>query len=832
MTVSVTDEAMRRASSAEVAGTAGSVPALELTGIGKRYGPTIANDDVSFRIPAGEIVGLIGANGAGKSTLMRVLAGVTLPDSGDLAIAGSRVDLAHYSPHAARREGIRIVHQELSLCGSLTVAENFFVEQPGAAGHAPGWRRFYERLARTSIDEIFPASAIDPSAKVRSLPIAQRQMVEIARAAASPSLRVLILDEPTSALDAGRSADLQAFIGALASRGVAVIFISHKLHEVSAVVNRVLVMRNARLIRDAPVGEITVPQMIEAMAGEAADVLSASRKAMPEGAAGVRPFVDIAAPFAGETLHLRAGEIIGLAGLEGSGQPAFLHAIRQVARGRRIAGISCRAKAAFVSGDRRGEGVFPFWNAILNATIGQVAAGPATAWLRPSVEREAAARWLEAVRLPAGRGDSPILDLSGGNQQKVLMARALLADAEIILLDDPTRGVDVSVKREFYRLIREAAAQGKLIIWYSSETIEFLECDRVFVLHEGSVRRTLDGGDISEDAIVSTAFAERIGAGGDARADGKASAAARSARVNPGTLAPVLILAAIFAVIAILNRSAASLFGIALLSSAAVPLVLVTIAQMFIIGGSEIDLGVGAYAGLANVLSATILVHAPWLGALTLAGLLASYAVLGLLIQVRAMPAIVVTLGASFIWAGIGYAIQPTPGGSAPYWLAAAAAWSPAGISSSVVLIVVVLAAGVAINAARPGVALRGFGANPRAMIQGGWSAPRMAMLRYAIAGLFALLAGLSMTAFNSSSDINAGGSYTLLSIAAAVVGGCSLLGGEISASGAVCGALSLSLIGSLLGFLGVSTDYNAAVQGGLLIGILAARELLRWRRR
>ena len=832
MTVSVTDGAMRRASSPDREGVVRSAMALDLSGIGKRYGPTIANEDVSFRIPAGEIVGLIGANGAGKSTLMRVLAGVTQPDSGDLAIAGTRVDLAHYSPHAARRAGIRIVHQELSLCGSLTVAENFFVEQPGAAGQAPGWRRFYERLARKSIEEIFPDSGVDPGVKVRTLPIAQRQMVEIARAAASPSLRVLILDEPTSALDARRSADLQAFIGTLAARGVAVIFISHKLHEVAAVASRILVMRNARLIRDAPVSEITVPQMIEAMAGEAADALTASRPEAISGAASARTLVEIEAPFAGEALHLHAGEIIGLAGLEGSGQPEFLHAIRQAARSRRIAGISCRAKAAFVSGDRRGEGVFPFWNAILNATIGQVAAGPATAWLRPSAERATASRWLEAVRLPSGRGESPILDLSGGNQQKVLMARALLADADIILLDDPTRGVDVAVKREFYRLIREAAAQGKLIIWYSSETIEFLECDRVFVLHDGSVRRILEGGDISEDSIVSTAFAERLGAAGDRSEGGKAWAGARRLPVNPGALAPVLILAAIFAIIAILNRSAASLFGIGLLSSAAVPLVLVTIAQMFIIGGSEIDLGVGAYAGLANVLSATVLVHAPWLGALTLIGLLASYGVLGWLIQVRAMPAIVVTLGASFIWAGIGYAVQPTPGGSAPPWLGAVATWSPAGLSSSVIVIILALIAGVLLNAARPGVALRGFGANPRAMVQGGWSAPRMAMLRYAIAGLFALLAGLSMTAFNSSSDINAGGSYTLLSIAAAVVGGCSLLGGEISASGAVCGALSLSLIGSLLGFLGVSTDFNAAVQGGLLILILAARELLRWRRR
>jgi ribose transport system ATP-binding protein len=805
----------------DVSGAAGE--ALALAGITKRYGPTLANEDVSFRIAAGEVVGLIGANGAGKSTLMRILAGVTEPDAGELAIAGRRIELARYTPHGARVAGIRIVHQELSLCGSLTVAENFFVEQPGSGGSGPAWRRACERLARAHIDAIFPASGIDPRARAGTLPIAQRQMVEIARAAASPDLGVLILDEPTSSLDSRRSDDLQRFIGRLAARGVAVIFISHKLHEIAAVTRRVLVMRNGRLVRDEATGAIGVPQMIEAMAGEAAAALSAARPPAPSASAAA--LVTIGAPFGTAGLTLHAGEIVGLAGLEGGGQPELLHAIRRAARGRRIAGITCGAKAAFVSGDRRGEGVFPLWSAIANATIARIAAGPATAWLRPAGERAEAARWLEAVRLPADRAGAPILDLSGGNQQKVLMARALMAEADIILLDDPTRGVDVAVKREFYRLIRDAAAQGKLIVWHSSETIEFLECDRVCVLHDGAIRRVLAGDGISEDAIVSTAFAEQIGG------DGRAAGGERRFRRDWSAAAPVLILAAIFGIIVALNRSVASLFGIGLLSGAAVPLVLVTLAQMVVIGGSEIDLGVGACAGLANVLSATILVRAPWAGALALLLLLGAYALLGWLIQVRAMPAIVVTLGASFIWAGIGYALQPTPGGSAPGWLAAASAWSPAGVSSSVVFIVAALLGGLALNASRIGVVLRGFGANPRAMAQSGWPAARIAMLRYAIAGGFAVLAGLSMTAINTSSDINAGGSYTLLSIAAAVIGGCSLLGGEITALGAVCGALSLSLIGSLLGFLGVSTDYNAAVQGGMLIAILAAREILRWRR-
>jgi len=252
----------------------------------------------------------------------------------------------------------------------------------------------------------------------------------------------------------------------------------------------------------------------------------------------------------------------------------------------------------------------------------------------------------------------------------------------------------------------------------------------------------------------------------------------------------------------------------------------VALGQMFVVGGSEIDLGVGAFAGLANVLSATFLVSAPLLGAATLLVALGAYAGLGLLIQARAIPAIVVTLGASFIWAGVGYALQPTPGGSAPGWLAAAAAFHLAGVPASVLVVVVAAIAASLLNASRLGVVLRGFGANPRAVAQCGWSPLAASLSRYAIAGCFALLAGLAMTAINTASDINAGGSYTLLSVAAVVVGGSALIGGRIAPVGVVCGALSLSLIGSLLGFLGVSTDYNAAVQGGLLIAILVLRAM------
>ncbi len=801
---------------------AGEPAVLRLDGITKAYGPTIANESLSFAIARGETVGLIGANGAGKSTLMRILAGISMPDAGTLAIGGERVDLARFNPQRAREYGIRIVHQELSLCHSLTVAENFYVEQPGLAAGSPFWRARYAALAAHSIAAIFPGSGIDPRARVADLPIAQRQLVEIARAASDPGLRVLILDEPTSALDRPHSMALQSFIAERARAGAAVIFISHKLQEVAAVSHRVLVMRNGRLVRSAPASQISVPQMVDAMAGEVRQTLSTAA-AQPASAASAEAAAKakIGAPLAVASITLRAGEIVGLTGLEGSGQLAFLHALHAAVRRRRTPGLTCHGRAAYVSGDRLGEGVFPLWDVLANTTIGRVAAGPALAWLRPAAERAWAARWLDAVQLPAARRRSAILELSGGNQQKVLMARAMMTDADIILLDDPTRGVDVAVKQEFYRLIREAATLGKLVVWYSSETIEFQECDRALVFHDGVIRRVLGREALTEEAIVGAAFAEWLAEGAAGRSRG------RPAHEGLFRLVPALILVLMFATIALLNHNAATLFGIDLLTTASVPLVLVALGQMLVVGGSEIDLGVGAFASLVNVLSATALVDHPAWGALDLAVALTAYALLGLLIQVRAIPAIVVTLGASFIWAGIGYALQPTPGGSAPGWLAAAAAGHVAGLPASVITVLVALVLAAVFNAGRSGVVLRGFGANPRALEQGGWSARAAALVRYGVAGGFALAAGLAMTAINTASDINAGGSYTLLSIAAVVVGGCALAGGWIAPAGVVCGALSLSLIGSLLGFLGVSSDYNAAVQGGLLIAILVLRQAL-----
>ncbi len=291
--------------------------------------------------------------------------------------------------------------------------------------------------------------------------------------------------------------------------------------------------------------------------------------------------------------------------------------------------------------------------------------------------------------------------------------------------------------------------------------------------------------------------------------------------------APFASLAIVLAVMGVANPESLSRFGLDLLLSPAIPLVLVALGQMFVVGGSEIDLGAGAFASLVNVITATLLLDRPSVGAAGLALALLAYAGLGALIQIRRIPAIVVTLGASFIWHGIGYTLQPTPGGGSPGWLTGIFGVSLPLLPSAVGFILLAGLVAVAIDRAPVGVVLRAFGNNPQAMARSGWGAVRYAALRYLIAGAFILVAGLALTAINTASDVNAGSSFTLLGVAAVVMGGCSLLGGVISPFGVVAGAVTLALIGALLGMLNVSPNLNAAVQGLMLLAILGFRAVL-----
>jgi ribose transport system ATP-binding protein len=458
-----------------------------------RFGEVRALDGVSLTLHAGECLGLVGHNGAGKSTVVNVLNGGLVPQEG--AVEGGRAGV-RWDVAAARATGLRCVFQELSLCPNLTVIENARLMHRGAFGLF--WKAPARRLAAAALDRVFPGHGIDLRATVGSLPIAQRQMVEIALAFAEGAVapRVVILDEPTSSLDAAIAAQLLAHVRSFVAAGGAVILISHILSEILATASRVVVMKDGRIVADRPAASFTHETLVAAMGSAAA------RGARARARAGQG--VVISEPGLGLPFRVERGEVVGLTGLAGHGQTALLRALHErLSPGWRAPRDPA---VAFVAGDRRSDGVFELWSIRANLTIAALGDLVRRGMVDRRAEAAAAEAWRAKIGIRSPDLGLPILSLSGGNQQKVLFARALLTRAPVVLMDDPMRGVDVGTKREVYQMIRAESEAGRAFVWYSTELEEMELCDRVYVFREGRIVRELTGGEISEDAILAASF--------------------------------------------------------------------------------------------------------------------------------------------------------------------------------------------------------------------------------------------------------------------------------------------------------------------------------------
>ncbi len=794
-----------------------------LHSIQKRYGATNALRGVSLNVNHGEVIGLIGANGAGKSTLTRILSGVTLPDSGELFHDGHPIDVTAYSPRVASRLGIRVVYQELSLCTNLSVLENFWVEQHLASVGGLGWRKRALANTQRALDDVFPGHDIDPRARLGKLSISQRQMIEICRAVTMKDLRLLILDEPTSSLGAFQTAQLMAQIATLKKKRVSVLFISHRLGEILGVADRIVVMQDGAKVWEGPNANLDQRTLVEKMIGERWDAPERfDSGSIQNKSVGNEVYLRTSQlSFEGLTninAEFRSGELVGIAGLDGSGQREFLRALF-FTRGTTKGTVQKTGRLAYVTGDRKKEGVFPMWPIFDNMTIVEINQAPLFGKLDLRGLTAKVEKWYSNLSIKAQSPQAAILSLSGGNQQKVLVARALLADADVVILDDPTKGVDVGTKEQMHQLFKTAAENGKLLIWYSTEDEELVRCSRVLVFRYGQIVAELKNGVISKDKIIEASFQ------GEQLADRTENQRNKAKRVANEILIPLGAMLSVFFLSGALQPAVLSEFGIDLLVKASIPLVFAALAQMYIIGLSHIDLGVGAYMGLVSVLCATVMRQHLGLGLGLIALTMVGYGVMGALIYLRSIPSVVVTMGMSFVWMGIGYLLQPGPGGQPPDWLIHA--FNVHLIVPESVLIVI--AAGLLaflFYRSGYGTVLRGFGNSPVAVERSGWSSLKAHIAAYVIASFFSVIGGIAMTAASAGSDINATASYTLLTVAAVVIGGSELIGGVVSPFGTVIGAITLSLVGALVGFLRLDSSYVTAVQGGLLIAILAFRLL------
>ena len=482
------------------------LPIVHLDGIAKAFGAVRALNGVDLSVDGGECVGLIGHNGAGKSTLMQVVAGTTRPDSGRIVVDGQQQQ--GYSARRAHRLGIRCVFQELSLCPNLTVAENTKIVHPALRGLR--WRRRCAALIAEKLDEIFPGHGISPSDPVQGLPIGRRQMLEVARAftVSDQCVRLVILDEPTSALDYHTAGQLLGFMRRAVDRGLSFVLVSHLLRDILNVCDRVVVMRDGQTSASGDASGFDRDKLVAAMGGAEAHRLQpelGTKLPRSQTPLGVRARTE--PPNARTELTAHEGEIVGLAGLAGHGQTDLLRAMFAAASHPR-AGLEIRDPVALVTGDREADGIFPRWSICENISIGSLRGLRVGPFISLQREQALAALWRNKIGIRAPDLSGNILSLSGGNQQKVLFARALSCDARVVLMDDPLRGVDLATRLDIYTLIHQQAQAGKTFLWYTTELDELLQCDRVYVFRNGTITDALTRSEVSEERIIQSSFKE------------------------------------------------------------------------------------------------------------------------------------------------------------------------------------------------------------------------------------------------------------------------------------------------------------------------------------
>jgi ribose transport system ATP-binding protein len=478
---------------------------VKLDGVEKHFGAVRALDGVDLEILAGECVGLVGHNGAGKSTLMNILTGTLAPGAGSISVDGALED--RYSVGRALALGIRCVFQELSLCPNLSIAENTRVNHASLRG--VGWRRKAAALISEKLDEIFPGHGIDASDIVGDLSIGRRQMVEVARAftVTDDPLNLVILDEPTSSLDAHTAGQLLDFVRRFVGGGKSCILISHLLGEVLGNADRIIVMRDGKVVAANNAAAFDRDRLVATMGGAAAARVPAASSRRKSEIGPVRVRARPARQTNDMELVARSGEIIGLAGLAGNGQTDLLLAIFDAAGGKRP-GMEVTAPVALVAGDRQSDGIFPQWSIAQNIGIRSIERMLSGMLISARREAELAAHWQQKIKIRTPDMGNNILSLSGGNQQKALFARALGSDAMIILMDDPMRGVDIGTKLDVYDLIREEALNGRTFLWYTTETEELENCDRVYVFHSGRIVANLSQDELTEEKVIQSSFGE------------------------------------------------------------------------------------------------------------------------------------------------------------------------------------------------------------------------------------------------------------------------------------------------------------------------------------
>jgi len=803
---------------------------LSLKDISKFFPGVKALDKVNLAVVAGEVHGLVGENGAGKSTLMGVASGSLVANEGQMSFMGHLVE---GNPEHIRDLGLAIVRQEPLLLPDLTVAENIWLGLPERARPAIADMR---RFAADALSAWSDDTDIAVDERIESLNPEKRFIVEIVKALAS-DLRLLVLDEPTEHLMAEDVQRLFARIRALTARGISVIYISHRIKEVQQIADRLTVLRDGKSVGTYAADGLSEDDIVTLIVGSTLDAEFPPKGHFEEN----DPVVLRVAGYCGPNFHdvdlqLKHGEIVGLAGIDANGQREFLRALAGLNAGSGAIEVAGKAvtirnpKAAiaagfsFLPGDRHREGMAGDLTVRENFTmrsLGRDIVGPFIRHSSETTRSQTAIRQF-AVKTPST--ETQIGTLSGGNQQKIILASVIAADPKVLLIDEPTQGVDVGARAEIYAKLREIASRGVAIIIVSSDANEIAGlCDRVMVFSRGTIVERIAGDAVSENAItgaVLRATSVRV---------------RHHARISPfvkwasGNWAPMVMVGICVIMMGIVASSISPTYlsprGLAMLMVLVTTLALVAYGQQLLMLVGGIDLSVGPLMGLVGVVGSFYLQEdaGVWMHAIGFAAILATALGVGLLnftlIEIIKLHPLIATLATYMGLQAVSLLLRPTPDGMIDYAILDIVGYR-LGFVPVAFLVMVALALVLERILFRSGfgISLRGHGSRAEAARLMGISPRSMRLIAYLGCSLLAGIAGITMMAQVGIGDARAGIGYTLTSIAAAVIGGASLFGARGSFIGAFFGALLITQVNQVASFLRLDAAWSNYLLGGIIL--------------
>lgn len=817
---------------------------LEAVGLSKQYGPVLALKEMSLTVRAGEIRALVGENGSGKSTFVGLVSGTVIPTTGDVTIADRR--LTRHIPVESQNAGAFTVFQDGSLLTDLTVAQNLYIGTP--KGQRPKFSDVFRWAKARLIDYDLD---LNPLMKVAQLAPGDRQLLEIVRAIMARP-RLLMLDESTSALDSAGVDRVLALMRVAAAQGSGVLFVTHRLSEVFRVADTVSILRDGNFIDTLQASETSPAEIVDLMAGTKVSMDFPDRRELDYAAEVVLRADRVGGDnFGPVNVELRRGEILGIAGADGNGQAQLLRGLAGlgldsgeiVIEGKSVKNYqqATSNRIVFLSGDRKQESLFQSLTIQENLTAGVLNRISTAGLTRYGAERGFVRDQIRNFGIRLGSPSHLPSSLSGGNQQKIAISRALATSPQVFLIDEPTQGVDVRSRMDIYRMLRECADAGNAVVIVSSDASELAGiADRIVVMSRGQVIEELSGLDSTETSIVKAFAVEtRVHEEGEALStelmklevsgDSKVPSWLRNGEtIRLSVLALFIVL--IGAIAASVNPSFLTEIGLKNILVIATPLAAAAVAQYFVLLVGGIDVSVGATMSLSVVIISFVVQSGGLFQSILLAfvvsmvcGIVVGF-VNAWLVEKMKLSAVIATIATLGIVAGIALALRPTPGGRIPFETMSALS-ATIGILPIALLFTVLIAVigDIVLRRTGMGMRMRAVGMNGLYADRLGIRSSKVRGGAYVLCGMLAALAGVFLAGQIGIGDATVGDTYTLLAIAAPVIGGASLLGGRGTLVGVILGSILLGLAMTLSVVLRISQGANLVFIGVVTLIAMAS---------